>query len=99
MGAKGRICGLHTKTRTGLFFLLMARGAIGGKNKGSTVNTSRTHEGDRAEKTNGASITKKEAVQQALTELGKAAKAADILKYASRWHGRTRQYSRGPWDR
>jgi hypothetical protein len=82
MGGSGRICGLHTKTRTGLFFLLLARGAIGGKNKGSIANTSGTHEGDMADKANGASITKKGAVQQALTELGKSAKAADIQNYA-----------------
>jgi hypothetical protein len=40
-----------------------------------------------ADKAKGASITKKEAVQQALTELGKAAKAADIQKYAKEKFG------------
>jgi hypothetical protein len=39
------------------------------------------------DKPNGDSITKKEAVQQALTELGKAAKAADLQKYAKEKFG------------
>jgi hypothetical protein len=87
MGGSGRICGLHTKTRPRLFFLLLARGASGGKNKGSIANTRGVREGDMADKPNGASITKKEAVQQALAELGKAAKSADLQKYAKEKFG------------
>jgi hypothetical protein len=40
-----------------------------------------------ADKPNGTSLTKKEAVQQALTELGRAARAADIQKYAKEKFG------------
>jgi hypothetical protein len=40
-----------------------------------------------ADKPHGASITKKEAVQQALTELGRAAKAADLQQYAKEKFG------------